>query len=232
MWKFTAPGIKSRKREKYERVKKLMLIKCNACGKLVYYKDYKTNLYICPKCGHAFSMTPKQRFDLLFDDNNWNILTLPVASDDPLNFNDRISYKERLAEAREETGRMDALTAADGKIGGIDATIAVMNPDFMLGSMGRSVGDGIIASIEHAIEKQYPYIMITTSGGARMQENILSLMQMARTTAAVNKLHAAKLPYIVILADPTFGGVTASFAMLGDIHIAESGAQSVLLVSE
>lgn len=225
MWKFTAPGIKSRKREKYERVKKLMWIKCNACGKLVYYKDYKTNLYICPKCGHAFSMTPKQRFDLLFDDNNWNILTLPVASDDPLNFNDRISYKERLAEAREETGRMDALTAADGKIGGIDATIAVMNPDFMLGSMGRSVGDGIIASIEHAIEKQYPYIMITTSGGARMQENILSLMQMARTTAAVNKLHAAKLPYIVILADPTFGGVTASFAMLGDIHIAESGAR-------
>ena len=225
MWKLNAPGIKSHKREKYDRVKKLMWIKCESCGKLVYYKDYKTNLYICPKCGHAFSMSPKQRFDLLFDSNDWELLNLPVASDDPLNFCDRMPYKERLAEAREETGRPDALSAASGKIGGIDSTIAVMNPDFMLGSMGRSVGDGIIASIEHAIEKKQPYIMITTSGGARMQENILSLMQMARTTAAVNKLHAAKLPYIVILADPTFGGVTASFAMLGDIHIAEAGAR-------
>jgi len=225
MWKLKAPGIKSHKREKYERVKKLMWIKCEACGKLVYYKDYKNNSYICPKCGHSFPMTPKQRFDLLFDNNDWTLLTLPITSDDPLNFCDRISYKERLAEAREETGRHDALGAADGKIGGINTTIAVMNPDFMLGSMGRSVGDGIIASIEHAIEKKQPYIMITTSGGARMQENILSLMQMARTTAAVNKLHAAKLPYVVILADPTFGGVTASFAMLGDIHIAEEGAR-------
>ncbi len=225
MWKLKAPGIKSRKREKYDRVKKLMWIKCQSCGKLVYYKDYKDNSYICPKCGHAFSMTPKQRFDLLFDNNDWTLLKLPVTSDDPLNFCDRVPYKERLAEARQETGRSDALTAADGKISGIDTTIAVMNPDFMLGSMGRSVGDGIIASIEHAIEKKHPYVMITTSGGARMQENILSLMQMARTTAAVNKLHAAKLPYIVVLADPTFGGVTASFAMLGDIHIAEAGAR-------
>ncbi len=225
MWKLKAPGIKSHKREKYERVKKLMWIKCESCGKLVYYKDYKDNLYICPKCGHAFPMTPKQRFDLLFDNNDWQRLDLPVASDDPLNFCDRVSYKDRLAEAREDTGRPDALGAATGKIGDIQTTLAVMNPDFMMGSMGRSVGDGIIASIEHAIQNKQPYVMVTTSGGARMQENILALMQMARTTAAVNKLHAAKIPYIVILADPTFGGVTASFAMLGDIHIAEAGAR-------
>ncbi|MCL2749007.1 MAG: acetyl-CoA carboxylase, carboxyltransferase subunit beta [Alphaproteobacteria bacterium] len=226
MWKLgRAPGIKTHKREQYERVKKLMWIKCESCGKLVYYKDYKTNLYICPKCKHAFSMTPKQRFDLLFDNNNWDRIELPVASDDPLNFCDRIPYKERLEEARTDTGRPDALGAANGKVGGIPVTIAALNPEFILGSMGRSVGDGIIASIEHAIEKKQPYIMVTASSGARMQENILSLMQMARTTAAVNKLHAAKIPYIVILTDPTFGGVTASFAMLGDIHIAEKGAR-------
>ncbi|MDR1360691.1 MAG: acetyl-CoA carboxylase, carboxyltransferase subunit beta [Rickettsiales bacterium] len=219
------PGIKTVKRERYEKTKRLMWIKCESCGRLVYYKDYKENKYICPRCNHSFSMTPKQRFDLLFDDNKWERLELPVASDDPLNFTDRESYKDRLAEARADTGRPDALSAADGTIGGIAATIAVMNGDFMMGSMGRSVGDGIIASIEHAISEKRPFIIITTSGGARMQENVLSLMQMARTTVAVNNLHAAGIPYIVILADPTFGGTTASFAMLGDIHIAEAGAR-------
>lgn len=225
MWKLKAPGIQSHKREKYERVKKLMWIKCSSCGKLVYYKDYKENLYVCPKCGHSFSMTPKQRFDLLFDDNSWTRIELPMPSDDPLEFVDRISYKERLKEARIETGQNDALAAANGTIGGVPATIAVMNSEFMLGSMGRAVGDGIVAAANQAIEKKQPFIIITSSGGARMQENVLSLMQMARTTVAVNKLHAAKIPYIVILTDPTYGGVTASFAMLGDIHIAESGAR-------
>lgn len=218
-------GIKNRNRERYERIRRLMWIKCQSCGKLVYYKDYKDNHYICPRCGKAFIMTPKQRFDLLFDNNDWEKISLPIVSDDPLNFEDRVSYKERLEEARSETGFHDAITTADGTIGGIPATVCVLNGDFMMGSMGRAAGDGIVASIEHAIETKRPFIMVTSSGGARMQENILSLMQMARTTVAVNKLHETGTPYIVLLTDPTFGGVTASFAMLGDIHVAEKGAR-------
>ena len=218
-------GIKNRNRERYERVRRLMWIKCESCGRLVYYKDYKENKYICPNCGRAFIMTPKQRFDLLFDDNSWERLTPPTVSDDPLNFTDRVSYKDRLDEARDDTGAYDAITAADGKIGGIPTTICVLNGLFMMGSMGRAAGDAIVAAMEHAVAERRPFIMVTSSGGARMQENILSLMQMARTTVAVNKLHANGIPYIVLLTDPTFGGVTASFAMLGDIHIAEKGAR-------
>ncbi len=218
-------GIKNRNRERYERVRKLMWIKCESCGRLVYYKDYKENKYICPSCGRAFIMTPKQRFDLLFDDNSWERLTPPNISDDPLNFEDRVSYKTRLETARSETGCYDAVSTADGTIGGIPSTICVLNGLFMMGSMGRAAGDAIIAAMEHAISERRAFVMVTSSGGARMQENILSLMQMARTTAAVNKLHANGIPYIVLLTDPTFGGVTASFAMLGDIHIAEKGAR-------
>ena len=136
-----------------------------------------------------------------------------------------MSYKDRLDEARSDTGVHDAVMSADGVLGGIPTTICVLNGDFMMGSMGRASGDGIIASMEHAIESRRPFIMVVASGGARMQENILSLMQMARTTAAVNRLHANGIPYIVLLTDPTYGGVTASFAMLGDIHIAERGAR-------
>lgn len=218
-------GIKNRNRERYERVRRLMWIKCESCGKLVYYKDYKENKYICPSCGRAFIMNPKQRFDLLFDDNSWERLTPPTVSDDPLHFTDRISYQDRLDDARTETGCYDAITTADGNIGGIPSTICVLNGLFMMGSMGRAAGDAIVAAMEHAIAEHRPFIMVTSSGGARMQENILSLMQMARTTVAVNKLHANGIPYIVLLTDPTFGGVTASFAMLGDIHIAEKGAR-------
>ncbi|MBP5708094.1 MAG: acetyl-CoA carboxylase carboxyl transferase subunit beta, partial [Alphaproteobacteria bacterium] len=218
-------GIKNDNRDKYERVRRLMWIKCESCGRLVFYKDYKDNLYICPRCNHAFMMNPKQRFDLLFDNNEWKKLELPTVSDDPLEFVDRMPYTDRLAEARVDTGANDAVVSADGVIGGVPSTVCVLNGFFMMGSMGRAAGDGIIASMEHAIELHQPFIMVTSSGGARMQENILSLMQMARTTVAVNKLHENKIPYIVLLTDPTFGGVTASFAMLGDIHIAESGAR-------
>ena len=218
-------GIKNRNRERYERVRRLLWIKCESCGQLVYYKDYKENKYICPRCGRAFVMNPKQRFNLLFDDNSWERLTPPNVSDDPLNFEDRISYKARLEDARSETGAYDAVTTADGVIGGVPSTVCVLNGYFMMGTMGRAAGDAIVAAIEHAVAEHRPFIMVTSSGGARMHENILSLMQMARTTVAVNKLHANGIPYIVLLTDPTFGGVTASFAMLGDIHIAEKGAR-------
>lgn len=218
-------GIKNNNRDKYEKIKRLMWIKCQNCGKLVYYKDYKDNDYICPKCSHAFIMTPKQRFDLLFDSNKWEKINFQKVSDDPLTFIDKISYKERLKEARTDTGYDDAIVTADGEIDGIKTTVCVLNGEFMMGSMGRSVGNCIIESMEHAINLKNPFIMVTCSGGARMQENILSLMQMARTTVAVNKLHKFGIPYIVLLTDPTFGGVSASFAMLGDIHIAEKGSR-------
>ncbi|MDR2769944.1 MAG: acetyl-CoA carboxylase carboxyltransferase subunit alpha [Rickettsiales bacterium] len=217
--------IKNRNREKYDSVKKLLWLKCSHCGKLVYYKEYRDNLRVCPKCGHAFPMTPQQRFNLMFDDKDWTEIALPFASDDPLSFVDRMSYRDRLREARDETKMRDAFAAADGKINGVPAIVGVLNGEFMMGSMGRSVGDGIIASMNRAIEKKQPYVIFTSSGGARMQENILSLMQMVRTTAGVNKLNEARIPYIVVLADPTYGGVTASFAMLGDIQIAEAGAR-------
>ena len=218
-------GIKNKNREKYDRVRRLMWIKCESCDKLVYYKDYKDNHYICPRCGRAFIMNPKQRFDLLFDDRTWEKIQLPTLPDDPLNFVDRRPYSERVAECRSDTGYIDAVTTAYGSICGIPTTLCVLNGEFMMGSMGRVAGEGIVASAEHAIKMHQPFIMVACSGGARMQENILSLMQMARTTVAVNKLHAAKIPYIVLLTDPTYGGVTASFAMLGDINIAESGAR-------
>lgn len=218
-------GIINHDRARYDKVRRLMWIKCESCGRLVYYKDYKDNLYICPRCGRAFIMTPKQRFDLLFDNNDWTRLDLPTVSDDPLNFVDRMSYQDRLTEARSDTGVHDAVVSADGVLGGVPTTVCVLNGDFMMGSMGRAAGDGIIASMEHATAARRPFVMVVASGGARMQENILSLMQMARTTVAVNRLHANGIPYIVLLTDPTYGGVTASFAMLGDIHIAESGAR-------
>lgn len=218
-------GIKNDDRARYDKIRRLMWIKCESCGRLVYYKDYKDNLYICPRCGRAFIMTPKQRFDLLFDNNDWTRLDLPTVSDDPLEFVDRMPYKARLVEARSDNGNHDAIVSADGILGGVPTTICVLNGDFMMGSMGRAAGDGIIASMEHAIQTRRPFVMVVASGGARMQENILSLMQMARTTVAVNRLHANGIPYIVLLTDPTYGGVTASFAMLGDIHIAETGAR-------
>ncbi|MDR1826220.1 MAG: hypothetical protein LBQ49_00840 [Rickettsiales bacterium] len=215
----------SRVHTRYDSIKRLLWLKCSSCDRLVYYKDYRDNFRVCPFCGHAFPMTPTQRYALLFDDKNYTDIPMPIAGDDPLGFVDRIPYSERLADAREDTHMKDAFAAADGKINGIDATIGVLHGEFMMGSMGRSVGDGIIASMNHAASEGRAYVMITSSGGARMQENILALMQMARTVAAVDKLSAAKLPYIVVLADPTYGGVTASFAMLGDIHIAEAGAR-------
>ena len=225
IFKKSATGIKNNVRKRYESVKQMMWLKCQKCSRMVYFKDYKENNHICPKCRHVYPMTPGQRFNLLFDNRDWTAINMPVVTDDPLGFVDRIPYCDRLLEEREDTGVHDAVSAAHGKIGGVETVICVMNTEFMMGSMGRAVGDGIIAAVENALAKKAPFIMVTSSGGARMQENILSLMQLPRTVAAINKLSAAKLPYIVILADPTYGGVTASFGMLGDIQIAEERAR-------
>lgn len=224
-WKLKSRRDNIKKSDKYESIKRFMWIKCEHCGKLVFYKDYKNNLRACPKCNHLFGMTPNHRFKMLFDNLDFKHLEMPLFTDDPMGFCDIKSYKDKLDQARSETGMKDGLSAATGDVGGVPTTIAVMNMDFIGGSMGRNVGEGIVRAAEHALQHRQPFVMVTSSGGARMQENLLSLMQMARTTAALNKLRDAALPYIVVLADPTYGGVTASFAMLGDVHIAESGAR-------
>jgi acetyl-CoA carboxylase carboxyl transferase subunit beta len=225
LWKKSKPSATKSRSDKYDSIKRFMWVKCESCGKLVFYKDFKKNLRVCPVCHHIFGLTPIHRFKMLFDNLDFEQLALPVVSDDPLDFTDCKCYKDRLEDARTDTGMKDAIGAAVGEIGGVKTTVAVMNMDFIGGSMGRAVGEGIVFAAEYAVKHKTPFIIVTSSGGARMQENVLSLMQMARTTAAVNKLNDAKIPYIVVLADPTYGGVTASFAMLGDIHIAESGAR-------
>ncbi|MCL2629374.1 MAG: acetyl-CoA carboxylase carboxyltransferase subunit alpha [Alphaproteobacteria bacterium] len=223
-WKSKKNPVDIIKDATYNSVKKLMWLKCAQCGKLVFYKEYK-KIRMCPKCQHLFGMNPSQRFKMLFDDLDFKKLGMPVFKDDPMGFKDIKTYKDKLADARDETGSREGISAATGEIGGVNSTVAVMNMEFIGGSMGRSVGEGIVYAATHALKNKQPFIMVTSSGGARMQENLLSLMQMARTTVAINKLNDAGLPYIVVLGDPTYGGVTASFAMIGDVHIAETGAR-------
>ncbi|MCH8321696.1 MAG: acetyl-CoA carboxylase carboxyltransferase subunit beta [Proteobacteria bacterium] len=198
--------------------------KCDGCGHLIFFKEYVANLSVCAKCGHHGRIGPVDRFDMLFDDKKYQRISNPPAKDDPLKFRDKKKYPDRLKEARARTGDQDALQAAFGRLGGALAVIAVQNFFFMAGSMGVAVGDAFITAVNTALEKNAPFIIFTSAGGARMQEGILSLMQMPRTTVAIGMLHEAGLPYIVVLTDPTTGGVTASYAMLGDIQLAEPGA--------
>tara|TARA_B100000575_G_C23136370_1_gene660260 strand:- start:384 stop:1058 length:675 start_codon:yes stop_codon:yes gene_type:complete len=169
-------------------------------------------------------MTAEDRIKLFFNNNDYNEIELDRISDDPLNFSDKKKYKDRLKEYRKKTKREDAFILLQGKIENIELIIGLMNFEFMGGSMGRAVGGAIVKGAKLSIEKKLPYVVVTSSGGARMQEGIISLMQMPRTIAAVDMLSENKIPYIVILTEPTTGGVTASFAMLGDITIAEKGA--------
>lgn len=197
---------------------------CTSCERMVFHRDLDSNQNVCPHCQHHMRVGPDYRFKSLFDQDSWQRIELPKSSPDPLKFRDRKRYTDRLKEAQSRTKRDDALDAAHGTIDGLPAVIAAMNFDFMAGSMGRALGDGFVAAAKLAVLQQAAFIVVTASGGARMQEGALSLMQMARCTIAVDEVKEAGLPYIVILTDPTTGGVTASFAMLGDIHIAEPGA--------
>ncbi len=197
--------------------------KCPACGDMIFHKELEQNFQVCPKCSHHFRMTAEQRLELLFD-TGYTTIDLPEVRDDPLNFSDIKKYSDRLKEYRKKTGRKDAALVAHGTVGGVPAVVGVLDFSFMGGSMGMAVGEAVIAATELAILQEASLILVTSSGGARMQEGMLSLMQMARTTLAVKKLKEKGLPYIVLLTDPTTGGVTASFAMLGDIAIAEPGA--------
>ena len=199
-------------------------IKCSGCAQMIFAKEYQDNLSVCPVCNHHGRIGPSDRFNQLFDEDSWIVLANPRTVEDPLKFRDSKKYVDRLKAARAETGESDALINAQGRIEGKPVVIGVQDFAFMGGSMGVAVGEAFIAGIRSAIAAHCPYVIFTASGGARMQEGILSLMQMPRTTIAVQRLREAKLPYIVVLTDPTTGGVTASYAMLGDIHIAEPGA--------
>jgi acetyl-CoA carboxylase carboxyl transferase subunit beta len=198
--------------------------KCRNCSAMLYTKEFEANLSVCPECGHHERIRAAQRFALLFDDGAFE--RIPVASppDDPLKFRDQKRYPDRLKAARATTGEQDALLLAKGMIQSHPAVVGVQDFAFMGGSMGIAVGAAFVAGARAAIAARCPFVMVTAAGGARMQEGILSLMQMPATTVAIQELKEARLPYIVILTDPTTGGVTASYAMLGDVHIAEPGA--------
>lgn len=197
--------------------------KCPNCGQMLFNKELEKNNFVCHKCDHHLRLPIKKRLELLFDNGEYKEIILPKLKEDPLNFKDSKKYTDRLRTYRKITGDDDAIKVAQGEIGGITSVVAVMDFSFMGGSMGMAVGEGIVKAAETAIKNNCPLIAVTASGGARMQEGMLSLMQMARTTAAVNMVKEKGLPYIVILTDPTTGGVSASFAMLGDVHIAEKG---------
>ena len=198
-------------------------VKCPACNQMLFSKELKKSMYVCTSCGHHLRLYVDKRLKMLFDDEKYTELDLPVMQDDPLKFKDSQRYTDRLKTYRKNTGSQDAIKVATGKIGDVDSVVAVMDFSFMGGSMGTAVGEGIVTAAEYAIKHKMPLVTVASSGGARMQEGILSLMQMARTVAAVNKLKENCLPYISILADPTTGGVSASFAMLGDVNMAEKG---------
>ncbi len=198
--------------------------KCAGCGAMVFLKDYEENQNVCPKCQHHGRIGAAKRFDLLFDSGVHTPLPPPVVREDPLKFRDTKRYVDRLKAARTASGEPDALLNARGTIEGRHAVVGVQDFGFMGGSMGLAVGAAFVAGVEAAIADGCPYIVFTAAGGARMQEGILSLMQMPRTTVAIQMLREAGLPYLVVMTDPTTGGVTASYAMLGDIQLAEPGA--------
>ncbi len=198
--------------------------KCPNCKKALHNSEQVENKYVCQYCDYHLRVGSKEYFEVLFDDNSFEELFANLTSGDPLDFTDSKSYPDRLAESYKKTGLKDALRAAHGKIEGQDLVIACMDFTFIGGSMGSVVGEKIARSIDYSIKNKIPFLMISKSGGARMMEAAFSLMQMAKTSAKLALLAQAKIPYISLLTDPTTGGVTASYAMLGDINIAEPGA--------
>jgi acetyl-CoA carboxylase carboxyl transferase subunit beta len=199
-------------------------VKCPESGELVFQKDLEANLFVVPGSGYHMRLPAKARLDNLFDDATYEEIATPEAPLDPLKFRDVKRYTDRLKEYRVKTGASDAVRLAIGKLHSMDVVVAVQDFDFLGGSLGMAAGEAIVTGMMTAIERHAPFIIFTASGGARMQEGIFSLMQMPRTTIAVQRLRAAKLPYIVVLTNPTTGGVTASYGMLGDVHLAEPGA--------
>jgi acetyl-CoA carboxylase carboxyl transferase subunit beta len=199
-------------------------VKCPESGQMVFYKDLEANQFVVPGSDHHMRMAADVRLQHLFDNGQFTRVAVRPVPHDPLKFRDGRRYSERLKDAKANTELDDAVLVAEGKLDGQDIVAAAQDFRFMAGSLGMAAGESVITGMLRAVEKKTPFILFAASGGARMQEGILSLMQMPRTTIAVQRLREAKLPYIVVLTDPTTGGVTASYAMLGDIHIAEPGA--------
>ncbi|MCS6290647.1 MAG: acetyl-CoA carboxylase carboxyltransferase subunit beta [Nitrospira sp.] len=209
---------------KRSKVAEGMWLKCNHCREIVYRKEVDRNNKVCPKCDYHFPISVIERINLLVDLGTFKEWDAELEPQDPLQFQDTRTYKDRIKAQQEKTGRKDAMVIGQGAINGRKVALCVFDFGFMGGSMGSVVGEKICRAVDRALEGRMPLILVTASGGARMQEGILSLMQMAKTSAAVAKLGEAKVPFISILADPTFGGVTASIAMLGDVIIAEPKA--------
>src|SRR5688572_3020649 len=216
-----APGVRRlvNKRDTPEN----LWVKCPDTGEMIYRPDLEAALWVTPS-GRHMRIGPEARFRYTFDDGRWEEIEAPSAVDDPLKFRDDKPYRDRLAAARKATGERDAMAIGAGKITGQPAVVLVQDFAFMGGSLGMAAGEGFIAAAHEAARRDVPLVAFTAAGGARMQEGALSLMQMARTTLSIQDLKAKRLPYIVVLTDPTTGGVTASYAMLGDIHLAEPGA--------
>jgi acetyl-CoA carboxylase carboxyl transferase subunit beta len=213
-------GLLGGKREMPEN----LWIKCPETGEMVFHRDLEANLWVVPSSGYHMRMPAKKRLETLFDEGAYDPISLPTVTVDPLKFRDEKRYIDRLRDAKAKTGADDAILAGIGKLNGRTTVATVQDFEFMGGSLGMAAGEGLVASMMTAVQKKAPYILFASSGGARMQEGILSLMQMPRTTVAVQALREERLPYIVVLTNPTTGGVTASYAMLGDVHIAEPGA--------
>jgi acetyl-CoA carboxylase carboxyl transferase subunit beta len=201
-----------------------LFLKCDGCKETLYLKEVERNRRVCPKCGFHFRMSVEERLRLLFDEERFELLFTDVRPADPLKFRDTKRYRDRLREYETRTGRPDAIVAAAGTLEGVPVVMALLDYSFMGGSMGSVVGEVLTRSAELALEKKTSLVIVSASGGARMQEGILSLMQMGKVSAALGRLAEARVPYVSILTDPTTGGVTASFAMLGDVTIAEPKA--------
>tara|TARA_B110000971_G_scaffold220259_1_gene263374 strand:+ start:1677 stop:2549 length:873 start_codon:yes stop_codon:yes gene_type:complete len=197
---------------------------CKKCGEMIFHRDLEVLQKVCPGCDHHMRIGASTRFEALFDKGAFELIAVPEVPHDPLKFKDQKKYAERLKDARAKTGDRDAVKVAKGTIGGQTSIIAVQDFHFMGGSLGMAAGEAVVTAGQAALENNAPLIMVAAAGGARMQEGILSLMQMPRTTVIVQQLRERGLPYIVLLTDPTTGGVTASYGMLGDVHIAEPGA--------
>lgn len=209
---------------KSDDVPENLWVKCSACNQMIFHREFEIAYNCCSTCGHHAPLAPASRFAMTFDDGAFDMISLPEIEDDPLKFRDSKKYSDRLRDTRSKTGLNDAIAVAAGKVNGYPCVIAAFDFRFMGGSMGRMVGNGIIAAANEAVSRKAALITVPSTGGARMQEGVLSLMQLPRTIVAVDKVRDAGLPYLVLLAHPTTGGVTASFAMLGDIQIAEPGA--------
>jgi acetyl-CoA carboxylase carboxyl transferase subunit beta len=221
---FVRPRIKSLMAGRTGETPENLWKKCPGCGDMIFHRDLEAALCVCPHCGHHMRIGPAQRFAMTFDGGQYQELPQPTVAADPLKFRDERRYTDRLKDARHKTGRAEALSAARGTLDGMAVMIAVQPFDFLGGSLGMGVGEGLVLAMQAAVQERRPFILFVASGGARMQEGILSLMQMPRVTIGVDMLREAELPYIVVLTDPTMGGVSASYAMLGNVQIAEPGA--------